>query len=331
MKKILSLIVLIAIIYTWYSYTKYQNFKSEVINETKRIITIKSGESFNTLNEELRVDAKLLKTYIKFNTPEFELGQGQYEIPQEVTIEQAIAALEFPLTDEMDLTFLEGWNIFDYDEYLTKKWLIKAWEFIKYVENPEKITALQEFFPGFLSDYISLEWFLYPDTYTIDSWAFGINILVIKMLENYENKIWPLVVDADFKTIYELTTLASIVEKEERNPAEKSTVAGILKKRLDEGWMIGADITVCYPHRLTSEQCKLSVTKYLYDKNDYNTRQKVGLPKWPIWNPSLQTFTASLNHKVTPYYYYLHDTQTGQIYYWVSNADHVRNKQLYLR
>ena len=94
---------------------------------------------------------------------------------------------------------------------------------------------MQEFFPGFLSDYSSLEGFLYPDTYTIDSSAFGVNKLVIKMLENYETKIWPIVVDADFETIYKLTTLASIVEKEERNPDEKSTVAGILKKRLDEG------------------------------------------------------------------------------------------------
>ncbi len=331
MKKILSLIILVTVIYSGYSYTKYQNFKSEVINETKRVITVKKWESFSTLNEELRVNEKLLRTYIKFNTPEFSLGQWQYEIPQEATIEQAIAALEFPITDEMDLTFLEGWNIFDYDEYLTKKWLIKAGEFVTYTENPEKITALQEFFPGFLSEYKSLEWFLYPDTYTIDAWAFGVNKLVIKMLENYENKIWPLVVDADFETIYELTTLASIVEKEERNPAEKSTVAGILKKRLNEGWQIGADITVCYPFRLTSEECKLSVTRYLYEKNDYNTRQKTGLPAGPIWNPSLQTFTATLNHKVTPYYYYLHDTQTGKIYYGVTNADHTQNKQLYLR
>ena len=151
------------------------------------------------------------------------------------------------------------------------------------------------------------------------------------MLANYEDKIFPLIVDADFETIYELTTLASIVEKEERNPNEKSTVAGILKKRLDEGWMIGADITVCYPFRLTSEQCKFSVTKYLYEKNDYNTRNKRGLPAGPIGNPSLETFSATLNSKTTPYYFYLHDTTTGKIYYAVTNAQHEKNKRLYLR
>ncbi|MBT3726328.1 hypothetical protein HOG21_01105 [bacterium] len=36
----------------------------------------------------------------------------------------------------------------------------------------------------------------------------------------------------------DLINLASIVEKEEKNPEEKSSVAGILKKRLDSEWMI---------------------------------------------------------------------------------------------
>lgn len=152
------------------------------------------------------------------------------------------------------------------------------------------------------------------------------------MLDNFNSKIfqWYLV-DADNQTIFEIITLASIVEKEERNNNEKPTVAGILKKRLDEGWQIGADITVCYPFRLTAEQCKLSVTKYLYEVNDYNTRQKVGLPAGPIWNPSEVTIQATLFPKDTDYYYYLHDTQTGQIYYAVDNAGHERNKSLYLR
>jgi cell division protein YceG involved in septum cleavage len=97
------------------------------------------------------------------------------------------------------------------------------------------------------------------------------------MLSNFTLKVIDSGVISDMGSIeiLDIINLASIVEKEERNPDEKSTVAGILKKRLDEGWMIGADITVCYPFRLTAEQCKLSVTKYLYEVNDYNTRQKV--------------------------------------------------------
>ena len=95
--------------------------------------------------------------------------------------------------------------------------------------------------------------------------------------------------------------------------------------------MIGADITVCYPHKLTSEECKLVVTKYINQKNEYNTRTMVWLPKTPIGNPSYETVNATLNDKKTPYYYYLHDIKNGNIYYGRTNAEHERNKGLYLR
>jgi UPF0755 protein len=91
--------------------------------------------------------------------------------------------------------------------------------------------------------------------------------------------------------------------------------------------MIWADITVCYPHRLTSQECKLSVTKYLYNKNDYNTRQKKWLPKTAIWNPNFVTINATLNDKETEYWYYLHNVKSWKIYYGKTNAQHEANKK----
>jgi cell division protein YceG involved in septum cleavage len=81
--------------------------------------------------------------------------------------------------------------------------------------------------------------------------------------------------DETNENILEMITFASIVEKEEKNENEKSTVAGILIKRYKENWMIGADITACYAYELTSEQCKQSLGKYISDVNEYNTRTKV--------------------------------------------------------
>lgn len=76
------------------------------------------------------------------NTPDFILAKGVYELPADATISQAIDALQYPITDEVNITFLEGWNIFDYDAHLTQLGLISAGEFITYAENPEKISAL---------------------------------------------------------------------------------------------------------------------------------------------------------------------------------------------
>jgi len=86
----------------------------------------------------------------------------------------------------------------------------------------------------------TLEGFLYPDTYFVHE-DFTPGDLILLQLANYEKKIRPLFEKYTEEEAYNLLILASIVEKEERNPKEKPKVAGILKKRWESGWMIGAD------------------------------------------------------------------------------------------
>lgn len=310
----------------------YKDFLSHTITNEDTIISIEPWDTFNSLWEKIEwINKNWLKLYLNQNQPNFELHVGKYRIEKDSNIKQIIESLKKPIIEEVKVTLLEWWNIYDIDEHLFKKWLIqKENDYINYVNNPEKIQKLSEFFP-FIKWVESLEWFLYPDTYStkID---FHINLFVIQQLENFEKKVYnKLLTKYSNETIYDVITLASIVEKEEKHSKNKATVAGILKKRLNEWWMIGADITVCYPYKLTSEECKFVVTKYINTKNEYNTRTKVWLPKTPIWNPSFETVNATINDKKTEYYYYLHDIKTGKIYYGRNNAEHERNKTLYLR
>jgi UPF0755 protein len=125
--------------------------------------------------------------------------------------------------------------------------------------------------------------------------------------------------------------LASIVEKEEKSTKEKATVAWVLKKRLKENWFIWADATVCYPYELTFDECTPNfIWTHIQDKNDYNTRNKLWLPKTPICNPSADSIEAVYNAKNTPYYYYLHD-ENWQIHYATTNEEHIANKMLYIK
>ncbi len=318
MKKSIILIIWLFIISGGIFLWNYNNFISAKVcfqfidSEWKWIFEVQAWDTFRSALWRIYPEKLFTKIYLKYNPPNFELHVWKYEISC-WDISQLIKELKTPINEtDIPLTFLEGWNIYDIDEYLSKKWLIKPGEFS--------------------SQATEYEWFLYPDTYAINPNTFSIKWVIEKMLTNFSHKTKNIIPKSySQKEIRDLIILASIVEKEERNPEEKSTVAGILKKRLKEGWMLGADITVCYPYKLTSEQCKLSLTKYLYEKNDYNTRQKTGLPAGPIWNPSIQTIEATLNSKDTPYYYYLHDSQTGKIYYGKTQADHTKNKWLYLR
>ncbi|MCH2188911.1 endolytic transglycosylase MltG [Candidatus Gracilibacteria bacterium] len=332
-QKIFTIIIIIIIfsvgIFSW----KYDSFQSKIITQKDTIVIIEKGETFYNISEKIpHISETFLKYYLKNNPPHYELQAGRYKVPNGSTIEDIIISLEQPIYIQSKITLLEGWNIYDIDEYLSVQGIISEGAYIEYVQNPKKIQALSEFYDFLTPSLISLEGFLYPDTYQIDTANFGINKLVIQQLDAFSTKVYkPILSHLDTETVYDVVNLASIVEKEERNPKEKSTVAGILKKRLNEGWMLGADITVCYPYELTSEACKLVVSKYIYEKNDYNTRTKRGLPKTPIGNPSTQTVEATLNDTETPYYFYLHDTVTGKIYYATTNADHEYNKRNYLR
>lgn len=235
------------------------------------------------------------------------------------------------------VVILEWWNIYDIDNYLYSKKLIQKWEYIKYVEDKNKIIALSNFFE-FLDNQETLEWYLYPDTYYINSSNFKINEFVIQQLEAFEKKVYiQLFIDENWNKKYindvthSVINLASIVEKEEKNILEKPVVAWILKKRVKEYWNIWADITTCYPYKFTSKQCSLEISKYINEKSDYNTRFIIWLPPTPISNPSFETIYATLYSQDTNYNYYLHDINTWKIYYAETNTQHNKNKQLYIK
>ncbi|MFK7779639.1 MAG: endolytic transglycosylase MltG [Candidatus Gracilibacteria bacterium] len=330
--KLIINIVLIIIFMGVFAYKDYLSFKTNTLISEEVEIKIEKGELPIDIAHRLGLNQKYLKLYLKNNNPEFKLLVGNFKIEKNSNIEQILSALENPIIQgEIDITLLEGWNIYDIDEFLANKGLISEREYINYVTNLEKIGKLTEFFT-FIEGLETLEGFLYPDTYKIAIDNFKINTFVIKQLENFENRVYNTIMsDLDNKEIEKLINLASIVEKEEKNINEKSTVAGILKKRLENGWMIGADITVCYPHELTANECKMIISKYINEKSEYNTRTKQGLPKTPIGNPSFETINATQNLKETKYWFYLHDTITGKIYYAITNAEHEQNKRLYLK
>ncbi len=337
MKKFLQIITLLIIVSISYTYYSYSNFKTDILITKNQTIEIKSDETIKDLANKLDINYYFLKQYLK--NKDFKLLKWRFLIKQNSNIENILETLKkHPPEKQVDITILEWWNIYDIDDFLTQKWYINSKEYINYVENPEKIKALTKFYDFLSPDFISLEWYLYPDTYKI-KYPIKINEIVIKQLDNFENKVYNKLNTQDYhkernknqdrinKHLYELITLASIVEKEEKNPLEKSTVAGILKYRLQNNWNIWADITVCYPHKLTAQECKMVVSKYIREQSEYNTRTMTWLPKTPIGNPSFETIYATLNDKKTEYRYYLHNVKTWEIHYAKTNAEHEANKK----
>ncbi|NDK08153.1 endolytic transglycosylase MltG, partial [Candidatus Gracilibacteria bacterium] len=282
MKKLILLIILIVPIYFVYS---YNSFKSTILTSEEQTLEIKKGDTYRSLANKFDLNANYLKAYLKLNPPSKDLQAGNYKLKKGLNIDGVIESLKNPITNDKQITILEGWNIYDIDNLLSKDDYIKAGDLISL--NKEKLDKYKKEY-AFLSSTETLEGFLYPDTYSINPNNFKLEDFIKTMLENFDKKvITELEINPKDTDLYDNIILASIVEKEEKSVKEKATVAGVLKKRMKENWFIGADATVCYPYELTFDECTPAfIGNHIQDKNEYNTRNKLGLPKTPICNPS---------------------------------------------
>lgn len=339
MFRVIKLFIWIIIILLWVFWLNYNNYVKwkdcETLNLIPQRIVVEKWENFSTVLQKHTNSDLFSKIYLKLNPPEFSLQAGSYDVITICGIENFLEYLQKPIneTDEY-ITLLEGWNIYDIDKTLSEKWLIIPGDFSSYATNCDNFCHLASTY-SFLSETETLEGFLYPDTYAINPNNFTIEGLVQKMLQRFDEKVmqsW-ILSNLSHQEIVDTLIMASIVQKEANkrdNPKEIALIAGILKKRLEENWMIGADATVCYAYKIATQDCTpAKVLEYLYEKNDYNTRQMIGLPLTPIANPEAEIIQATVESADSPYYYYLHDN-SGQIHYGRNGTEHESNKAKYL-
>jgi UPF0755 protein len=283
------------------------------------------------------------------------LQPGFYQFTGSVTREAFFEKLgQGPGSEYQRVTLLEGRSIYDIDDYLTKKKFIKEGQYLDYVMSGAIIrenTLNDEFLwwtsRGELKSLLSLEGFLYPETYNVDSKKPIIPQLVQLQLKQFETIVRkPLASEirqynSTLSTLwfvgvslnrYQQLILATVIEKEERVDKNRAIIAGIFLNRLASKMRLDADITLCYGLKQGYENCPPSViVMNLDDSNNlYNTRRVIGLPPTPIANPSIASIRAVLQPTTSKSLFYLHDNK-GRIYTATTNAEHELNKSKHLQ
>lgn len=102
-------------------------------------------------------------------------------------------------------------------------------------------------------------------------------------------------------TPVEVITLASIVDQETANNAEKPDIAGMYLNRLHIGMKLQADPTVKFA--LKDFSIRRIMHEHLTAASPYNTYRNKGLPPGPICIPSLSSIEAVLNYRHHNYIY----------------------------
>ena len=99
----------------------------------------------------------------------------------------------------------------------------------------------------------------------------------------------------------EVATLASIIDEETANNAEKPMIAGMYLNRLKRGMLLQADPTVKYA--LKDFTLQRILNRHLEVESPYNTYKYAGLMPGPIRVPSVQAIEAVLNPAQHDYLY----------------------------
>ena len=124
----------------------------------------------------------------------------------------------------------------------------------------------------------------------------------------------------------DIVITASILEGEAL-PADRSTVAGILWKRISTGMPLQVDSSIKYITGKGSVDLSLNDLKI---NSPYNTYVYTGLPPTPINNPGIQAIISAATPTQTDYLYFLTE-KDGTIHYAKTFAEHVANKVKYLK
>ena len=103
------------------------------------------------------------------------------------------------------------------------------------------------------------------------------------------------------KTIDEIVTMASVVERETILDSELATVAGVFYNRLDNGMMLQSCATLQYIYK--DYQFSFTESQKNID-SPYNTYKYKGLPAGPISNFRASALKAALYPADTDYLYF---------------------------
>jgi UPF0755 protein len=240
------------------------------------------------------------------------LEAGVYTLRSDMSMDQILETLsQAPGVPEVSFTLREGLRLEQVVESLDQQGIAPAAD----LEAVLHITYTYDF----LADRpagATLEGYLFPDTYRIPR-AFTATQVIDFLLKAFDGKFTPAMREqatAQGMTIFQVVTLASIVEREAVLGDERPIIASVYLNRLKAGMPLDADPTVQYAMGYNKFQKRwwpqiyfdeLGVENLTQFDHPYNTYRYPGLPPGPICSPGVASLKAVLEPATTDYYFFV--------------------------
>jgi len=261
---------------------------------------VEKGDSVTVIAQKLLdkgyiSDARVFILGFYLNKEEGSLKAGEFPLTANISMEQIIRVLRDGKSISYKITLPEGLTSQQIVERLNKDPVLNG--------NVQKIPE---------------EGSLLPETYTFQrgtsrqAMLKRMNKAQLKVLkELWDKRIGGL----PFKLPKEALILASIVEKETGQVAERRRVAAVFINRLNKSMRLQSDPTIIYGINGGKGPLRRPIKQSEIDKpTPYNTYQIDGLPPTPIANPGRAAIEAVLNPLQTKELYFVADGTGGHLF-----------------
>lgn len=303
---IIVLTLLLAGAYSAFAY--YQHLIDQPLNITQEgmILEVQRGDSLHQILQSLQSTGALTevwpaKLYAKRHDLAGRIRVGEFLIPAQTRLPELFQILSSNQQILHKVTLVEGSTFAEARDRLQHQSKLKP----LYAELSdealmekvrEEVAKQIKYNP--IQDITHPEGLIYPDTYYFHKGDTEYSLLVRahrKLVEELNSAWSKRQKDTPLTSPYDALILASIVEKETGKPSERSEIAGVFIRRLQQGMRLQTDPTVIYG---LGERYQGNITRaHLREKTAYNTYRINGLPPTPIALAGKEAIHAALNPK----------------------------------
>ncbi len=250
------------------------------------------------------------------------LKAGHYQFNRSQSLQEIVQDIAMGKIVTVNFTVPEGYTIKQIGELLRDKGLCTETEWQAAIDLPYDYNFLQ------YDNNVRypLEGFLFPDTYRVSENTDAETIVKL-MLNNFQ-KVWQEIFAGQVadENIYEIITIASMIEKEASRASERPTISGVIANRLRIKMPLQIDATVIYA---LGEHKEVVYNVDLDVESPYNTYKYRGLPIGPIASPGQESIKAAINPEKHNYFYYV-SKGDGSHYFSKTHDEHIRAKAKYI-
>ena len=146
---------------------------------------------------------------------------------------------------------------------------------------------------------------------------------MISTMDSYMSQYYDTIA-ASGKSVNDVLTLASLVEKEGSTDDDRRNIASVFYNRINNDMPLQSNIAILYAMGKLGEETSLAADASIDTSIDspYNVYTNTGLMPGPVDAPSLSAIEATVNPASTNYYYFVADVKTGKVYYSENLIDH---------